>query len=424
MLDLKFIREHPEQVKKGAAEKKRPIDVDQIVRLDQQRRDFQTMLDQLLFQKNALSGTIHEFQQKQIDPQPLIQKSRNFSIQIKQLKKKISETEQQLETLLLTVPNLPLPEVTHGAEKPVIREYGKAIENDFELLPYWSLAEKLGLINYTAAGRLVGSFFSGLVGAGARLERALGNFMLDMHGREHGYIEISPPLLSNRETLIGTGQIPKMENEMYHLPRDDFFLIPTAEVPLTAWHQDEILEEASLPRKYTAGTPCFRREAGTHGRENRGLIRVHQFEKIELVQLCTPAQAEAAFAELLSHAERVLQLLKLPYRVVRQAASLLSFASEKTYDLEVWAPGVEKWLEISSVSNFGDFQARRANIRYRPAKGDKPRFVHTLNGSGLALARLVAVLWETGQTPTGRVLVPEALRPYMGGQEYLDRQEV
>lgn len=414
MLDLKFIRKHPEKVKKGAAAKKQPVDVQQIMKLDQQRRRLQAELDRLLAQKNTLSETLNQSQNRDIDPQPLIQHSRNLTNQISKIKIDFSDIEKQLDYLLLSVPNLPLPDVQTGAELQVIRELGQQAESDFELLPYWALAERLGLIDYTAAGRIAGGFFSGLIGAGARLERALSNFMLDLHGKEHGYTEISPPLLANRAALTGTGQLPKMEAEMYHLLRDDFFLIPTAEVPLTAWHQHEILEEATLPRKYTAGTPCFRREAGTHGRENRGLIRVHQFEKVELVQLCTPEQAEAVFAEILSHAEQVLQLLELPYRVVQLPTAELSFASEKTIDLEVWAPASKRWLEVSSVSSFGTFQARRLNLRYRRVTDGKVYFLHTLNGSGIALPRTIAALLENYQTDEKTVHVPAILQPYLG----------
>ena len=414
MLDLKFIRQYPEQVKQCAADKKQPVDVAEILKLDQQRRELQTRLDLLLSQKNTLSETINESRKREIDLQSLIKQGRDLTTQISHIKNDFSEIETRLKSVLLTVPNVPLPEVAGETENQVLREYGQRPETDFELLPYWSLAEKLALINGVAAGRLAGSFFSGLMGTGARLERALANFMLDLHGKEHGYIEISPPLLANRETLMGTGQIPKMEDEMYHLSTDDLFLIPTAEVPLTAWHQNEILEETSLPRKYTAGTPCFRREAGTHGRENRGLVRVHQFEKVELVQLCSSARAEAAFDELLSHAEQVLQLLELPYRVVRLAAAELSFASEKTYDLEVWAPGSQRWLEVSSVSSFGTFQARRLNLRYRSAVNGNVHFLHTLNGSGIALPRTIAALLEHYQTDEKTIHVPAVLQPYLG----------
>jgi seryl-tRNA synthetase len=296
----------------------------------------------------------------------------------------------------------------------VLREWGEVRHFDFAPKPHWELGEALGILDFPRGAKIAGSGFPLYVGLGARLERALINFMVDLHAREHGYTEVWPPYLVNHQTAQGTGQLPKFGEDMYEVPQDGLYLIPTAEVPVTNMHAGELLDDSRLPIRYVAYSPCFRREAGAHGKETRGLTRVHQFDKVELVRFETPEASEAALEELTGHAEKVLQLLGLRYRVLLLAAGDLGFASAKTYDLEVWAPGAERWLEVSSCSTFTDYQARRAGIRYRPAGGERPQFVHTLNGSALALARTVIALLESHQEADGTIRLPEALVPYFG----------
>jgi seryl-tRNA synthetase len=333
------------------------------------------------------------------------------------LKPRLKELNQQINALLLTIPNIPHPSVAPSqaaAANLVVKTWGESIETDFPRLPHWELGKELGLFDFEMGAKLAGSFFVNFKGWGARLVRALINFMLDLHVQTHGYIEVAPPLLARRQTLIGTGQLPLLESEMYRIERDDLFLIPTAEVPLTNLHQGEILAVEQLPLRYVAYTPCFRREAGAHGRENRGLIRIHQFDKIELVQFVRPEDSYSTLEELREQAEKVLQLLELPYRVVQLCSGELSFASAKCYDLEVWAPAAGRYLEVSSCCNFEAFQARRANIRFRPGRSEKVKFVHTLNASGVALPRTLIALLENYQTDEKTMIVPHVLRPYLG----------
>ena len=325
----------------------------------------------------------------------------------------LTGVEAALDTKLLYVPNLPLPELPDGdaSHNKIVRTWGEPGPKGGK--PHWEIGEALGLLDLTRGAKLSGSGFPVFVGAGSKLVRALINFMLDLHTRQHGYVEVEPPFVVRREIMVGTGQLPKFEDDAYKTAPDDLFLVPTAEVPVTNLHRDEILDGAKLPLAYAAYTPCFRREAGAAGKETRGLLRVHQFDKVELVRFCRGAESPAEHEKLTGHAEAVLQRLELPYRVVLMALGDLGFAAAKKYDLEVWAPGVGQWLEVSSSSNFTDFQARRANIRYRPA-GAKPDFVHTLNASGVALPRTIAALLETRQQPDGSVTVPAALVPYLG----------
>jgi seryl-tRNA synthetase len=323
----------------------------------------------------------------------------------------------------LALPNFPAAAIPDGdaTANRVVRTWGEPPRFDFTPRPHWELGAALGILDLPAGAKLAGSGFPLFRGPGARLVRALSGFMLDLHTREHGYEEIAPPYLANRASLVGTGQLPKFEDDLYAVPSDDLFLIPTAEVPLTNIHRDEILDAADLPRGYCAWTPCFRREAGAHGKDTRGLIRVHQFDKVELVRFSRPEDAEAEHARMTGHAETVLRRLGLPYRVLELAAGDLGFASARTYDLEVWAAGIGGWLEASSSSNFTDFQARRANIRYRPAAGARPEFVHTLNASGVAFPRTIIALLENYQAADGSVRVPEALVPYLGVDRLVPR---
>jgi len=417
MLDLKFIRNHPESVRQGALAKNRPIDLDQFLRLDDEKRQLQSHLENGLHQKNQLTRQIHRYKQTGEPFDKLLSDIHSLNQTIKDHQIKIRQLDQQLNDLLLKIPNLPHPSVPAGttaADNVIIKEWGESIQVDFPLKPHWELGQRLGILDFESGSQLAGPFFINFKGWGAQLERALINFMLDLHIQTHSYLEVSPPYLAKRESLVGTGQLPLMEQEMYRLERDDLFLIPTAEVPLTNLHRDEILSAEQLPLKYVAATPCFRREAGTYGRETRGLIRIHQFDKVELVQIVEPEQAEEALEMLRQEAEQVLQLLELPYRVSLLCAGELSFAAAKSYDLEVWAAAIQRNLEVSTCSHFGDFQARRINLRYRPARGEKLCYVHTLNASGLALPRTMIAILENYQTEEGTVMVPKVLQKYLG----------
>jgi seryl-tRNA synthetase len=345
----------------------------------------------------------------------LIAQGRTLGEEIARLERELGDAEGQLEAILLEVPNVTAPDVPAGDESQnvVVRSWGEPRPSD-GVRPHWEIASQHGLFDLERASKISGSGFAVFRGSGARLVRALLNFFLDTHTRDHGYEEIWPPVLVNRASMTGTGQLPKFEDDAYRIAGDELFLIPTAEVPVTNLYRDEILDGAELPRGFCAYTPCFRREAGSAGKDTRGILRMHQFDKVELVRYCAPEQSEAELATLVGHAESMLQRLGIPYRVKLLAAGDTGFSSAKTYDLEAWAPGVGAWLEVSSCSTFTDFQARRANIRFRPAKGEKPRFVHTLNGSGLAFPRVIACILEHYQQADGTVTVPDVLRPYVG----------
>ncbi len=417
MLDLNYIRNHPDEVQRAADLKNIQIDLDRLLAVDQARRGLEQQLQEQSRLKNQLTLQISQLPQPAKAPSALTTQIREINQAQLALKPRLKALDEQIRALLLTIPNLLHPSVVPGqggAANLVVKTWGASVATDFPRLPHWELGKALDLFDFEMGAKLAGSFFVNFRGWGARLVRALINFMLDLHVQTHGYIEVAPPLLARRQTLIGTGQLPLLESEMYRIERDDLFLIPTAEVPLTNLHQDEILAEEQLPRRYVAYTPCFRREAGTHGRENRGLVRMHQFDKIELVQFVRPEDSYAALEELREQAEKVLQLLELPYRVVELCSGELSFASAKCYDLEVWAPAAERYLEVSSCCNFEAFQARRAKIRYRPGQGEKVKFVHTLNASGVALPRTLIALLENYQTDEKTVIVPRVLRPYLG----------
>jgi seryl-tRNA synthetase len=336
--------------------------------------------------------------------------------EVKAIDGRLREVESELERRALTLPNFPADVIPDGdaAANRIVRTWGEPPGFDFQPKPHWELAATLGMLDLPTGAKLTGSGFPVFRGAGAKLVRALAGFMLDLHTREHGYVEIAPPYLVNRATLTGTGQLPKFEEDLYGFAADDLFLIPTAEVPVTNLHRDEILESSDLPRGYVAYTPCFRREAGAHGKDTRGLIRVHQFDKVELVRFARPEESDAEHERMTGHAEAVLRALELPYRVVELAAGDTGFASARTFDLEVWAAGVGTWLEASSSSTFTDFQARRANIRFRREPRAKPEFVHTLNASGVAFPRTIIAVLENNQTADGSVRVPKALVPYLG----------
>ena len=347
----------------------------------------------------------------------LIANGRALGEEIGRLEQELADAEGQLAAILLEVPNITVADVPAGDESNnvIVRSWGEPRPSD-GVRPHWEIASEHGLFDLERAAKISGSGFAVFRGAGSRLVRALLNFFLDVHSREHGYEEVWTPVLVNRASMTGTGQLPKFEDDAYRIAEGDLFLIPTAEVPVTNLYRDEILDGAELPKTFCAYTPCFRREAGSAGKDTRGILRMHQFDKVELVRYCAPERSEEELATLLGHAESMLQRLGLPYRVKLLAAGDTGFSSAKTYDLEAWAPGVGAWLEVSSCSTFTDFQARRANIRFRPAKGEKPRFVHTLNGSGLAFPRTLACILEHYQQPDGTVIVPEVLRPYVGSE--------
>lgn len=426
MLDRKFIRQEAELVRKAIADKRESADLDGFLDLDRRHLDLIRQVEDLQAERNRASESINRMKKTGEDASEAIAKTRQLSQRTKELEAEQSLLEQQLLDLQLTFPNIPHEDVPRGGEEAnkVLRGWGVPLtEADFELKPHWEIGEELGLLDLERGAKVAGSGFPLIIGDGARFQRALINFMLDTH-REAGFREIIPPLMVNDAAATGTGQLPKSADQMYRTAIEGLWLIPTAEVPVTNMYAGEILGEDELPRYFQAYTPCFRREAGAHGKDTRGLLRVHQFDKVEMVKFVRPETSYDELESLLGQAEKILQALELPYRVLLLASGDLSFAAAKCYDLEIWSPGIGRWLEVSSVSNFEDFQARRANIRYRPGDREKPRFLHTLNGSGVALARLVAALLETGQTPLGKVKIPEKLRPYMGGQKFLEKGEV
>lgn len=419
MLDLKFIRDNTEAVKKGLAAKNCKIDFNAILELDQKRRTIGSELDDLRSKKNTANDEISKLLKDKKDPKSKIAAMKDIAVKIDALEPKIKEIESKIESVLIGIPNIPHESVPVGGtdKNKTVRSWGEPKKLSFKPKTHMEIAEALDIIDFKRAAKISGSNFIVYKKDGARLERALISFMLDTHAREHGFTEIFPPFLVNRASMTGTGQLPKMEEDMYKLAADDLFLIPTAEVPVTNLHRDEILNEEDLPIYYSAYTACFRREAGSYGKDTKGLVRVHQFDKVELVKFVSPKTSYDELEKLVGNAEKVLQLLGLPYRVIMLASGDLSFAAAKCYDLEAHAAGLDKWLEVSSCSNFGDFQARRANIRYKTKADKKTQFVHTLNGSGVALARTMVAILENYQTKEEDVIIPEVLRPYMGGQE-------
>lgn len=396
-----------------------PAAVDEAVRLDAERRRILGQVEILKAERNEVSRSVGDRKRAGEAADDLIASMQVVAGQIRDLDQALAVVEHDLQDVLLGIPNTPDPRVPEGAEgdHAVVREWGQpgaGSEVDGANEAHWDLGEALGVLDLERGARLAGSGFPVLVGQGARLSRGLIQFMIDLHVEEHGYLEIAPPFLANRDALVGTGQLPKFEEDLYRTDPDDLFLVPTAEVPLTNLHAGELLAEEDLPVAYVAYTPCFRREAGAAGKDTRGLLRVHQFDKVELVRLTTP-EASADELELLTrHAETVLERLELPYRRILLAGGDLGFANAMTYDLEVWSAGVGRWLEVSSCSSYTDYQARRADLRYRPSDGDKPRHLHTLNGSGVALARTIVALLENNQQADGTIAVPAALRPYVG----------
>ncbi|RPI03734.1 MAG: serine--tRNA ligase [Calditrichaeota bacterium] len=416
MLDLKFIRENGEIVRQAIEHKRANVDLNHFMALDAQRRQLINKVETSRAEQNKVTQQISEMKKARQETTEVIAEMSRLAETIKKMNDELKQVETQIYEIQIRIPNIPHESVPIGSEKnnKVVKQWGQLPQMDYKPLPHYEIAEKLALIDFARASRMSGSFFVSYRGLGAKLERALINFMIDLHVDKHGYTEIFPPFVTKREAMFGTGQLPKLEEDMYRCELDDLFLIPTAEVPVTNLHREETIEGDSLPIKYTAYTPCFRREAGAYGKDTRGLVRIHQFNKVEMVKFVKPEDSWDELETLLQNAEEVLQLLQLPYRVVTLATGDLSFAAAKCYDIEVYAAGMDKWLEVSSCSNFVDFQARRANIRFRREKGAKPEYVHTLNGSGLALPRTVIAIMENYQTDEGTIVVPTALRKYMG----------
>ena len=419
MLSLQFIRDHPDLVRESLRKRHESAPLDEILELDVQRRQLLQQVESMRAEQNRASAEISRAKDKSAVADRIAE-LRQLSQRIKEMEPTIKEIDERLSELLLLVPNIPHPSVPEGKDESdnvVVRTWGEPRRFDFEPLPHWEIGERLGIMDSERAAKLSGARFNLMKGLGAKLERALISFMLDLHTAEHGYTEVYPPFLVRRECMVGTGQLPKFEEDMYRTDPDDLFLVPTAEVPVTNLHREEILEPGTLPLYYVAYTACFRREAGSAGRDTRGLTRVHQFDKVELVKFVEPRTSYDELERLLADAEDVLKRLEIPYRVSLMCTGDVGFAAAKKYDPEAWMPGQGKYVEISSCSNFEEFQARRANIRYRPQAGAKAEFVHTLNGSGLAVGRTLAAVLENYQQADGSVVIPEALRPYMGGLE-------
>lgn len=418
MLDIKRIREDYDAVK-AAVERRGNGDfgIGEVFQQDKKRRELLAQVEQMKNRQSVASKEIPKMKKEGLDAGPLLAEMKTLSEEIKVLDGQVAETEDRLKDGILNIPNIPHPDVPVGkddSDNVELRKNGEPTAFSFEPKAHWDIGENLDILDFERAAKIAGARFTVYKGLGARLERSVINFMLNLHTEEHGYTEILPPFMVNRDAMTGTGQLPKFEDDMFHLPAKDFFLIPTAEVPVTNLLGGEILKEEDLPIYYTAYTPCFRKEAGSAGRDTRGLIRQHQFQKVELVKFAKPETSYDELESLIAAAEEVLKRLEIPYRVVMLSTGDLGFSSAKTCDIEVWMPSYGRYVEISSCSNFESYQARRANIRYRPSEKGKPEFVHTLNGSGLAVGRTVAAILENYQQEDGSVKIPEALQQYMG----------
>jgi seryl-tRNA synthetase len=420
MLEIKFVRENAELVQESLRKRGQAYGLEEFLDCDSKRRAILLEVEELKHQRNKASERVARMKRDNEDPSEIIAEMKTVSQKIKGLDEGLSRQEQTLHSILMGLPNLPHPSVPVGKDSednPVIRKVGEPPTFDFDPLPHWEIGEKLGILDFERAAKIAGARFALYVDRGARLERALINFMLDIQTKEHGYLEVLPPFMTNRASTTATGQLPKFEQDLFKLEGWDYYLVPTAEIPVTNIHQGEILDEEELPKLYAANTPCFRSEAGSYGKDTRGLIRQHQFNKVELVKFTVPETSQEELEKLLQDAETILKRLELPYQVVELCTGDLGFSAAKTYDIEVWIPGQQKYREISSCSNFEDFQARRGSIRFR-RKGKKgTELVHTLNGSGLAVGRTVVAILENFQQEDGSVIIPEALRPYMDGLE-------
>lgn len=422
MLDLKFIRSNLDKVKEMLKNRGYDLDISVFESVDKERREMLTSLEGLRHQRNRVSEDIAAMKKKGEDASQIIAEMKQVSAQIKDREAELFQVEDQLNPFLMIVPNMPHESVAIGVDEndnPEIRKWGEIREMDFEPLPHWEIGERLGILDFARASKIAGARFALYRGAGALLERALINFMLDVHTREHGYTEVLPPFMVNSAAMTGTGQLPKFKEDLFKIEGWDYYLIPTAEVPVTNIHREEILKEEDLPLYYVSYTPCFRSEAGSYGKDTRGLIRQHQFNKVELVKFSKPEESWDELEKLTKNAEEILKRLELPYRVVSLCTGDLGFSAAKTYDLEVWLPGQNLYREISSCSNFGDFQSRRAGIRFKKKGVGGTQLVHTLNGSGLAVGRTLVAVLENYQQKDGSVAIPEKLKPYMGGMEFI-----
>ncbi len=420
MLDLKRIRNNTEEIKTALSNRGEDFDVsviDEVIALDEQRREILVAVEALKGKRNQVSSEIPKLKKAGQDVAPIMAEMREIGDKIKEQDNKVNEIDEKIKYIMLRIPNIPNPKVPEGAsdeDNVEIKRWGEPTKFDFEIKAHWDLGTNLNILDFERAGKVTGSRFTMYKGLGARLERAVINYFLDKHTLENGYTEIFPPFMVNRESMTGTGQLPKFEEDAFKVSNEDYFLIPTAEVPVTNMYRDEVLRGEDLPVKHVAYSACFRSEAGSAGRDTRGLIRQHQFNKVELVKFAKPEQSYEELDKLVEDAESVLQGLGLPYRIVRICKGDLGFTAALKYDIEVWMPSYNRYVEISSCSNFEDFQARRANIKYKETPKDKPQFVHTLNGSGVAIGRTVAAILENYQNEDGTVTIPEALKQYMG----------
>lgn len=433
MLDIKLIRQNPELVREALKKRNSSLTIDEVLACDERRREILVEVEQLKKSQNDASKLIPRYKKEGKDVNALMEEMKEISVKVKDLDAELKDVEAKIKTLMLNFPNIPNEKVPYGVDDRdnfEMRKFGEPTKFDFEPKAHWDIGTDLNILDAERAAKITGARFTVYRGAGARLERAIYNFMLDLHVEKHGYTEIFPPYMVNRASMTGTGQLPKFENGAFKIKNcdtdaaedeKDFFLIPTAEVPVTNLHRDEILDGNTLPIKYCAYSACFRSEAGSAGRDTRGLIRQHQFNKVELVKFTTPETSYDELEKLTNDAEDVLKILGLPYRVVRLCSGDLGFSSAMTYDIEVWMPSYNRYVEISSCSDFEDFQARRANIKYKNDAADKPKLVHTLNGSGLAVGRTTAAILENYQQADGSVIIPEALRKYMGGMEKIEK---
>jgi len=422
MLDIKFVRENQELVQAMLKDRGYDMEIQSILAFDHDRRQIIQEVESLKHERKVVSDQVAQMKKKGEDASEIISRMRQVSQRIKELDQKLGQVEDQLEQALLLIPNVPHETVPFGKDEqdnPVVKRWGEITKLSFTPKPHWELGENLGILDFERAAKMTGARFTLYWGLGARLERALINFMLDLHTTKHGYHEVLPPFMVNSSAMTGTGQLPKFKEDLFKLEDWDYYLVPTAEVPVTNIYMNEILAEDDLPLRFTAYTPCFRSEAGSYGKDTRGLIRQHQFNKVELVKFTTPEQSYEELESLLLDAEEVLQELQLPYQVVTLCTGDLGFAAAKTYDIEAWMPGQQAFREISSCSNFEDFQSRRTNIRYRPRNKKKIAFPYTLNGSGLAVGRTLVAILENWQQEDGSVVIPPALRSYMGGTKVI-----
>jgi seryl-tRNA synthetase len=418
MLDIKYLRQNIDFVSGKMRERGQAMNLERFIGLDAERRDIIREVEGLRSERNTVSKQIGEKKKNGEDAADIIARMGEVSARIKELDEALKQTDDELQAIMMTLPNIPHESVVCGKgaeENPVVRTWGEKPLFSFAPRPHWEIGESLNILDFARGAKITGARFTLYRGLGARLERALINFMLDLHTGEHGYTEVLPPFLVNRASMTGTGQLPKFEEDLFRIDKVDYFLIPTAEVPVTNIHRDEILVEKELPITYAAYTPCFRAEAGSYGKDTRGLIRQHQFNKVELVKFVRPENSYEELEKLTLNAEEILKRLQIPYRTVCLCTADLGFSSAKTYDIEAWLPGQEAYREISSCSNFEEFQARRASIRFRREESGKVEFVHTLNGSGLAVGRTLVAVLENHQQADGSVVIPEALRPYLGG---------